>query len=82
MSHVMIVDDDPDILRLVKTRLEKAGFEVSEAESAESALAKMAERKPDLGGERVRKRQHFQPYHSFGAQYRALGLGSPLIQRG
>ncbi len=48
MSHVMIVDDDPDILRLVKTGLKKAGFEVSEAENAKAALFKIAKGKPDL----------------------------------
>ena len=44
----MIVDDDPDILRLIKTGLTKAGFEVIEAESTEIALAKISENKPDL----------------------------------
>jgi CheY-like chemotaxis protein/KaiC/GvpD/RAD55 family RecA-like ATPase len=48
MSHVMIVDDDRDILRLVKTGLAKAGFQVSQAENAETALAKIAQKKPDL----------------------------------
>lgn len=44
----MIVDDDPDILRLVGTGLQKAGFEVSAAENAEIALSKISGRKPDL----------------------------------
>ncbi|MEW6141654.1 MAG: response regulator [Chloroflexota bacterium] len=48
MGHILIVDDDPDILRLVRTGLTKAGFEVSEAEDGSSALAKIIERKPDL----------------------------------
>ncbi|MBI2868868.1 MAG: response regulator [Chloroflexi bacterium] len=48
MNRVMIVDDDPDILRLVKTGLTKVGFEVTEAESAEAALAAAVAAKPDL----------------------------------
>lgn len=42
MSCVMIVGDDLDILRLVRTGLRKSGFEVSEAENAEIAPAKIA----------------------------------------
>jgi CheY-like chemotaxis protein/KaiC/GvpD/RAD55 family RecA-like ATPase len=48
MGRIMIVDDDPDILRLVKTGLSKAGFEVTEAQNADVALSKISKRRPDL----------------------------------
>jgi CheY-like chemotaxis protein/KaiC/GvpD/RAD55 family RecA-like ATPase len=48
MGRIMIVDDDPDILRLVRTGLSKAGFEVTEAQNADVALSEIAKRKPDL----------------------------------
>ena len=35
---VLIVEDDPDILRLVQTILEEAGFEVLAASSAQQAI--------------------------------------------
>ena len=44
----MIVDDDPDILNLIRAGLEKTGVEVGIAESAESALTQISQRKPDL----------------------------------
>ena len=48
MGRIMIVDDDPDILRLVKTGLSKAGFEVTEARNADIALSKISKHRPDL----------------------------------
>ena len=38
--RVMVVDDDPDHLRVVSTILEEMGYEVEEAEDAEAALAR------------------------------------------
>ncbi len=48
MNYVMIVDDDLDILQLVRTGLEKTGLEVEVAESARTALSKIGQRPPDL----------------------------------
>jgi CheY-like chemotaxis protein/KaiC/GvpD/RAD55 family RecA-like ATPase len=48
MSYVMVVDDDPGILQLIRTGLRKAGYEVGYAETAEEALTKIAKRKPDI----------------------------------
>jgi DNA-binding response OmpR family regulator len=48
MNQILIVDDDPDILRLLKTGLSKAGFEVTEAQNADIALSEIARNKPDL----------------------------------
>src|SRR5512139_169061 len=45
---VMVVDDDPGILRLLTMRLEAAGYAVHSAESAERALALLAAIRPDV----------------------------------
>ena len=39
MSHVLLVDDDPDSLMIVEMILSRAGFEVTKAISGEQALA-------------------------------------------
>jgi two-component system response regulator GlrR len=46
--RILIVDDDANLLRLMSLRLEKEGFAVVEASSAEQALATMAAQLPDL----------------------------------
>ena len=48
MERVLIVDDDPDIRRLVRHHLEQAGFEVAAVESGREGLAHSLERAPDL----------------------------------
>jgi two-component system response regulator GlrR len=45
---ILVVDDDPDLLRLLTIRLESAGYRVSAAHSAERALAQMAVDRPAL----------------------------------
>ncbi len=45
---ILIVDDEPAILRAVQTNLVRHGFQVETAESAEEALASYAHRRPDL----------------------------------
>ncbi len=45
---VMVIDDEPDIVKLVKISLEMANFEVIEAYSGKEALAKVAQNLPDL----------------------------------
>jgi two-component system response regulator GlrR len=47
-GKVLIVDDDPDILRLLIFRLQGAGYAVESAESAERALAHLAVSVPQL----------------------------------
>src|SRR4026208_557316 len=37
-GRVLVVDDEPDIRRVVKTTLQKAGYEVLEAENGEKAI--------------------------------------------
>jgi two-component system response regulator GlrR len=48
MSTILLVDDDPDILKLVSLRLSTAGHGVREAGSGEKALALLAASRPDL----------------------------------
>ena len=46
--RVLVVDDDASLLKLLVLRLEKEGFGVREASSAEAALAILASEVPDL----------------------------------
>ena len=48
MERVLIVDDDPDIQRLVSYNLSQAGFQVSTALSGRLALESVQEHPPDL----------------------------------
>ena len=41
-AHILVVDDDEDILRLLSMRLRARGFRVSTAASAEEGLARIA----------------------------------------
>lgn len=45
---IMVIDDEPDIVRLVKISLEMANFEVVEAFSGKEALEKLKTTVPDL----------------------------------
>ena len=47
MSRVLVVDDEPQILRALRTSLRGAGYEVETAETAEGALAVLALNPPD-----------------------------------
>ena len=46
--HICVVDDDPDILRLVTVGLEAAGFQVSALSDSLKALAEIERLQPDL----------------------------------
>jgi len=46
-TRVLVVDDEPHILRALQTSLRAAGYEVEAAGSAQEALAKAAARPPD-----------------------------------
>ena len=48
MERVLIVDDDPDIQRLVSYNLTQAGFEVATAETGRKALESVQKHPPDL----------------------------------
>ena len=45
---VLVADDDPDILRLISLRLERAGYDVVAARDGEQALEAAIGRSPDL----------------------------------
>ena len=46
-THILVVDDDPRLLRLVRVNLERAGFTVSTASSGNAALDELAAQPPD-----------------------------------
>ncbi|MBI2309220.1 MAG: sigma 54-interacting transcriptional regulator [Rhodocyclales bacterium] len=47
-AHVLVVDDDADLLRLLSMRLRANGYRVTAVDSAEAALARVAIERPDL----------------------------------
>ncbi len=48
MSRVLVVDDEPQMLRALTTNLRVRGYEVDEADSGEQALEVAARRRPDV----------------------------------
>ncbi len=48
MTRVLIVDDEPAIVRLIRDYLERAGFDVMTAGNGEDALQVFARSRPDL----------------------------------
>ncbi len=47
-KKILIVDDEPDVLRLTSLRLEKLGFKVLTAANGREALETIQNEKPDL----------------------------------
>lgn len=47
-GRVLVVDDEPQIRRIMRTTLTGAGYEVDDARSGEEALEKVREFRPDL----------------------------------
>ncbi len=48
MSEILVVDDDPSILKLLRRILQREGFCVKTTQSGRSALYLMKEKMPDL----------------------------------
>ncbi len=48
MAHVLIVDDSPTEVHVLKTMLEKNGFQASSATDGEDGIAKAQSEKPDV----------------------------------
>jgi len=48
LKNIMVVDDNPDIVTMVKTLLEGKGYKVQSAYSGQEVLNLLAEQKPDL----------------------------------
>ena len=46
-ARILVVDDEPQILRALQTNLRGAGYEVFTADTAKAALAEAAARQPD-----------------------------------
>ena len=47
-GRILVVDDEPQIRRILRTTLTSAGYEVDDARSGEAALEKVREFRPDL----------------------------------
>ena len=47
-GRILVVDDEPQIRRIMRTALTSAGYEVDDARSGEDALEKLREYRPDL----------------------------------
>ena len=51
-GDILLVDDDPDLLKLISLRLTSAGYRVRTADSGETALAALAVAAPCRGDHR------------------------------
>lgn len=47
-ARILVVDDDVDMLHLIRLRLRSAGYQVTEADSGETALIRFRENRPQL----------------------------------
>jgi two-component system alkaline phosphatase synthesis response regulator PhoP len=47
-AEILVVDDDPQIVRLVRTYMEQAGFHVTTADDGEAALHAIRANRPDI----------------------------------
>lgn len=48
MPHILIVDDEPMVIRVLRLALEKAGYSVTKANNGEEALERIREQTPDV----------------------------------
>ena len=48
MAHILVIDDDQDILRLLEFALQRAGHSVTSVADGDKGLAEVGSRKPDL----------------------------------
>ena len=60
-SRVLIVDDDPDALRLIEYIFDRAGYEAHLAANGPAALSKVNEVKPDLLKGEIYGREYHHP---------------------
>lgn len=47
-KHILVVDDEPDLVEMLKLQLEAKGYKVTTASDGQEALEKVREIKPDL----------------------------------
>ncbi|HEY4541899.1 MAG TPA: sigma 54-interacting transcriptional regulator [Noviherbaspirillum sp.] len=73
-AHLLVVDDDPDLLRLLSLRLSSTGYRVTAVGSAEAALARLAIELPALviSDVRLPDADGLQLFDEIRAQYAAL----------
>jgi DNA-binding response OmpR family regulator len=48
MKKILVVDDDPGVCKLLRTRLKSRGYDVIEAYNGVEAFAKASDERPDL----------------------------------
>jgi DNA-binding response OmpR family regulator len=48
MKRILIVDDEPHVIRVMRLALERRGYEVDDAANGEIALERIAENSPDV----------------------------------
>lgn len=60
---ILVVDDDPDVVEVIRTVLESAGYFVESAFDGDSGLAKMRAKKPDLVILDVMMRRETEGFH-------------------
>ena len=60
-GDILLVDDDPDLLKLISLRLTSAGYRVRTADSGETALAALAVARPGGGDHRPADAGHRRP---------------------
>ena len=76
MTRVLVVDDEPQIVRGLRTNLRARGYEVVTAPDGEEALATAARERPDLaivdlGLPGHRRRRRDRGHHGHGAGCRS-----------
>lgn len=47
-SRILVVDDEPDVIKIISVRLKAAGYDVITAEDGQEGLLKARTEKPDL----------------------------------
>ena len=76
MAHVLVVDDDSSVVRLVSWILKSEGFEVQAAQSGEQGVALLAEG-PDLVLMDLRMPE--MDGRTFYQRARQVGYGGPVV---
>jgi CheY-like chemotaxis protein len=62
-KQILVIDDDPDIVEVIKVVLESAGYAVETAGDGDTGMAKMRAKKPDLVILDVMMRKETEGFH-------------------
>ena len=79
-ARLLVVDDDPDMLRLLSMRLSSVGYQVTAVTSAETALTQLEIEHPQLVLSDVRL--YLYPYVAVNALYCARSLLGLVLRFG